>query len=183
VDYLPSIPLIPFLLAAMICTYIQSIIAYAHGLYLKIYWNAIVGTGSFGLAILVAYLVVPVNALIGIGSAVLTLRFTYLVGTAIVSNYYFKMKFKLKMILGIIVVIIATLGLALIFYFFVFDFLGIYNIVASFTIPIIMYLVLIFATKLIRKKDITYFIGLFKRYLQDVKAAQQNRQEKISNNT
>ena len=179
-DYLPSIPLIPFLLAAMICNYIQSIIAYAQGLYLKIYWNAIVGSISFGLAFLVAYFVIPINALIGIGAAMLTLRFTYLVGTALASNHYFKIQLDLKMILSIVGVITFTLGLGIIFYYFVFDFLGLYNIVASFTIPLVMYLVLVLVTRLIKKEDITYFIGLFKNYLKDVKEAQQARLEKIS---
>ena len=179
-DYMPSIVLIPFLLAALVCNYLQSIIAYAQGLYLKIYWNAIVGTGSFIIAGIIAYFVIPIDPLIGIGAAFFALRFTYLIGTAIASNHYFKINLDIKMIVSLAAVIIFTIGIGLIFYYFVFDFLGIYNRVVSFSIPVVIYLGLVIVTRLIKKKDIQYFVGLFKNYLQGVKDTQKARLEQLS---
>lgn len=167
-EYLGAISVVPILLVAVYFQYLQSLVTYGHTLYFKQYWNLIVGTLCWIAAILVAYFTIPIDGLLGLSLAYLTRRLTYLIGFFFVSQKYFKVKYRIKEILHIISVFIISAGTGVIMYYFVFDFLDLWNITASFSISTILFVALTFLTKLVTKEDSNFVVELFRNYFKGV---------------
>ncbi len=168
-EYLGAIGVIPILLVAAYIQYLQSLVTYGHILYFKLYWNIIVGTLSWIITILVAYFTIPINGLYGLSLAYLTRRLTYLIGFFFVSQKYFKVNYNIKEIIHIVSVFIISAGVGTLMYFFVFDFLGWWNITVSFSISALIFVGLAFLTKLVTKEDWNFISDLFKNYFKGVK--------------
>ncbi|MHA1199810.1 MAG: lipopolysaccharide biosynthesis protein [Candidatus Heimdallarchaeaceae archaeon] len=163
-NYLLSVYIIPFLLAAVVFKYLQSILAFGHSLYFKLYWNAIFITIAFGAAFVVAWFVIPINALMGLGASFFVIRAVYSTGTIIVSQFYYKVKYDLIGLLKIAVTFLISAGVGIICYYLAFDFAGIYNVTISFSISLVLFVAGVLLTKQVKKEDITFFSDLFKDY-------------------
>jgi len=170
-DYLTSIPVIPLLLASVLFQYTQGLVAYGNTLYFKNYWNLIIGALSFIIATLSAYFIIPYNGLIGIGVAYLVRKFIYFLGMLIVSQKYFRIHYPKLMLITLIAIMILSVGLGTIFYYFVFDFL-LYttNIVISFSLSCIIFIVLIVIFRILKKDDLRFIYNIFKDYIQNILA-------------
>ncbi|MCK5159530.1 MAG: hypothetical protein KAR08_10255, partial [Candidatus Heimdallarchaeota archaeon] len=144
------------------------LVTYGHTLYFKQYWSLIVGSLCLGASILVAYYNIPINGLLGLSLAFLTRRITYLIGFFIVSQKYFKVNYKIKEILHILSLFIFSAGIGVIMYFFVFDFLDLWNITVSFSISTIIFVGSTFLTKLVTREDSNFIKDLFRNYLKGV---------------
>ncbi|MCK5157663.1 MAG: lipopolysaccharide biosynthesis protein [Candidatus Heimdallarchaeota archaeon] len=176
-NYIQSIHIIPFLLAAVVFRYLQSILAYGHVLYFKLYWNAIFVTFAFGAAFLVAFYVIPINALIGLGAAFFTIRAVYSIGTIIVSQRYYKIKYDVKSLLKLISTFLISVSVGVLLYFFVFDSIAIYNVTISFSIGLVVFILAIVLTKQISKEEFRFFTSMFTDYFK-----KNNKQKSKSNN-
>ena len=196
-SYLPSIPIIPVLLIMVLFQYLLNIVSYGHSLYFRNYWNLIIGTISIILAVLTGYfyiknhipsiignpsylidptsntlsiLPVQANELMGIALAYVVKDGTYFFGLAIVSQRYFKVRYQYKTLGAVLIFMVASIGIGVLFYLFVFQFLGEYNnIMLSFSISAIVFIIGVFITKLIKKDDLSFVYGLFKNYLQSIR--------------
>ncbi|MHA1203208.1 MAG: lipopolysaccharide biosynthesis protein [Candidatus Heimdallarchaeaceae archaeon] len=170
IEYLPSIPVIPLLLASVLFQYAQGLVAYGNALYFKNYWNLIVGSISFILACLTAYFIVPYNALIGIGAAYLVRKLFYFLGMVITSQMYFKINYQKLMLTSLIVTMIVSAGLGVIFNYFVFDFLSYgTNIIISYSLSGIIFILLIVIFRILKKEDLRFIYDIFKNYLKNIR--------------
>ncbi|MHA1408690.1 MAG: lipopolysaccharide biosynthesis protein, partial [Candidatus Heimdallarchaeaceae archaeon] len=88
-EYLESIPLIPFLLAAFVLDQLRMIISYGHSLYYKNIWVLVGGISALIASTIVGYFAIPGLGLIGIGVVYLTLRTVQLVVMTTISQHYF----------------------------------------------------------------------------------------------
>ncbi len=167
-EYLGSVVVIPILLVAVYLQYLQSLVSFGHSLYFKQYWALIVGSICWGLSVLVAYFTIPIDGLFGLALAYLTRRLTYLIGFFFVSQKYFRVHYKIKEVLHMLSLFIISAGVGVIMYYFVFDFLDLWNITASFSISAIIFVAMALLTKLVTKKESNFVLGIFKSYMNGI---------------
>ena len=175
--YIQSFYIIPFLLAAVLFKYLQSILAYGHGLYFKVYWNAIFVTISVGAAVLVAYFVIPINPLLGLGASFFVIRAVYSTGLIIVSQFYYRIKYDFIVLVKLLTTFLISVGVGILLYLFVFNYIDIYNVTISFSISLGLFISVIILTKQIKKEDISFFTSMFKDYFK-----RNNKQKNKSKN-
>ena len=158
--YLAGIPVIPLLLVAAFFELMQPIMTYGHNLYYKTYWQAIGGISSIAISTVAAIFVLPKYGLIGIGIVYVLfkgLNFTFMF---IVSQKYFKVDYSIKLLLRLIIATAISIGMGLIFYFLVFNLEYRFNLLLSFSLGGVIFLILVLIFRLFTKKDIQFVKSL-----------------------